>query len=486
MTSALSRSRGALSRLRRDQRGVTAVIIALTLPVLLAFGALSINSGLWFTIKRENQSAADAAAISAAYELMAGPTDACHADPNFVANRLTPAATQAVAANQHQRAGWSQGWDNTVTNTTVTCPYKDGLLDTQFGAGKYSAVSVTLQQDQSSLFAYAPLTSATIATKSVAAVKIFDTACLLALSPTGTGIGLNGTDNITMPNCSVVADSTSSSAISLNGSTNITADTVVTAGNISGISNLTLTSPPPQTFAPNYADPYQPPACNNYTPPLPCLTHSFLITGPPALSTTLCTSKLSGSVRTWSGSTPGTGNCVFTGLQKIQGETWNLSPGTYWIKDGDLQLGPGGGNSDLECTSCNGGSLGVTIIFTTSVSGGTIGTINMASSSAHIIGLNAPNSGTFAGLLFVQDTFGANPTTSGVLGGGPGFDGGNGLLYFIHTDLEFHGNPALGSSGCMILVANTVTLKGTSQLSSTGCTSAGLNTPAVKTVLLAE
>src|SRR6202022_1207320 len=101
-------------RLRRDQRGIAAVTVAIALPLLLAFGALAINSGLWFTIKRENQSAADAAAISAAYELMAGPKDAC-TDPNFAnfrADRLTPAAAQAVAANQHA------GWDNTVTNTT--------------------------------------------------------------------------------------------------------------------------------------------------------------------------------------------------------------------------------------------------------------------------------------------------------------------------------------------------------------------------------
>src|SRR6266481_6209792 len=164
-TSALSRS---LLCLRRDERGVTAMIVAITLPLLFAFGALAINSGLWFTIKRENQSAADAAAISAAYELMAGPTGAC-TNPTFVTDRLTPAAAQAVAANQHV------GWDNTGATTTVTCPYFDDLLATEFGAGKYSAVAVTLQQDQSSLFAFAPLASATIATKSVGVVLARDT-----------------------------------------------------------------------------------------------------------------------------------------------------------------------------------------------------------------------------------------------------------------------------------------------------------------------
>jgi hypothetical protein len=183
----------------------------------------------------------------------------------------------------------------------------------------------------------------------------------------------------------------------------------------------------------------------------------------------------SGAVKTWSGSTTGIGNCVFPGTQTIAGgETWNLSHGTYWITDGDLNV-----SGTLDCTDCIGGA-GVTIIFTTT-GANKIGTINMQP-GAQITDLNAPNSGSFAGLLFVQNTVGAGPT-SGVLGGAANFHG-NGLIYLPHTDLVFGGNPTLG---CMILVVNTVTLKGTSQLSSTGCTSAALNNmPTVKTVVLAE
>src|ERR1700731_3939083 len=81
-------------RLRRDQRGIAAVTVAITLPLLFAFGALAIDSGLWLTIKRQNQSAADAAALSAAYELIAYSTD-----PDVNANHLTPAAQNAVTQN---------------------------------------------------------------------------------------------------------------------------------------------------------------------------------------------------------------------------------------------------------------------------------------------------------------------------------------------------------------------------------------------------
>jgi Flp pilus assembly protein TadG len=465
-TSAVSRS---LRRLRRDERGVTAMIVALTLPLLLAFGALAINSGLWFTIKRENQSAADAAALSAAYELMAGSAMAGSANactdpnlPNFVADRLAPAAAQAVAANQHT------GWDTTVTNTTVTCPYPpDTLLDTEFGAGSYQAVAVTLEQVQSSLFAFAPLTSATIKTRSIGVVANAQDVCLLALGqsllpsgscPAGFGICGNGSGSLTTPGCAVVANSTASNAIDLDGGANITAGAIVTAGGVAGSGGVGATHPTAQTYATTVPDPYAPDALGNCANP-PCLTHAFLTTGMPPPPCVTVDGPLDPTKRR------------ICGGSKVSG---TVPPGRYWITDGDLSVSG----------TLNG--AGVTIIFTTSGAGGTIGTINMLSPSAQITGLNAPSSGTDAGLLFVQDTEGINYSTIGFLGRGLGFDG-NGLIYFPHTDLEFQGNPTLGASGCMILVANSVTLKGTSQLSSTGCAGAGLNkTPTVKTVVLGE
>ena len=78
----------AVARILQDQRGVSAMIVAIALPALVGFGALGAETGLWFTIKLHNQSAADAAAISAAYEVIAGKTD--------VASDLSPAAGEAA------------------------------------------------------------------------------------------------------------------------------------------------------------------------------------------------------------------------------------------------------------------------------------------------------------------------------------------------------------------------------------------------------
>jgi Putative Flp pilus-assembly TadE/G-like len=478
--SAVSRS---LLQLRRDERGVTAVIITLTLPVLFAFGALVINSGLWFTIKRQNQSAADAAAISAAYEVMAGNTD--------VTNNLIPAATEAAGPTQNGYVGSAL----TACTTGGTCclestplsevcyPYNDSLLDTEFGALKYQAVAVTLVQSQDSLFAFAPLTSATIATKAVGVIKVLDNPCMLALGRTGTGVEVQGSSSVTMPGCSIVANSTDAAAIDIhdNGGS-ITADTLVTPGQVAFKGNpvspplpsaFTLTSPP-KTFAPAVSDPYA-----------SKLTHSFDIAGlppssPPCIKTGStwqggCTIP-SASIKV--GDTLSAGTQISGGLS-FSGGTVNLSPGTYWITDCDLQLGPG---ATLQCPTCTGGA-GVTIILTGT---GKIG--GFCSDANSSVTLNAPTSDpTYKGYLIIQDP-GATTGTSSCKKADNSFQGGasmnlTGLLYFPNTTVVYQGNP---SSACSVLVAKTIALNGNSNFSTLGCTGAGLGAPTVKTIVLGE
>jgi Flp pilus assembly protein TadG len=72
---ATQRPFGRLSRrLLHDNRGATLVLVALAATVLLGFTALGVETGLWYAVKRQDQSAADAAALSGAYERAAGQT----------------------------------------------------------------------------------------------------------------------------------------------------------------------------------------------------------------------------------------------------------------------------------------------------------------------------------------------------------------------------------------------------------------------------
>ena len=59
-------------RLWHDTRGVTLVLVALTISALIGFVGLGVETGLWYTIKRQDQTAADFAAISGAYEILNG------------------------------------------------------------------------------------------------------------------------------------------------------------------------------------------------------------------------------------------------------------------------------------------------------------------------------------------------------------------------------------------------------------------------------
>ena len=55
-----------------DRRGATAALFALLLTVLFGFAGLGVDFGIWYTLKRQYQSAADNGAISGALEVVAG------------------------------------------------------------------------------------------------------------------------------------------------------------------------------------------------------------------------------------------------------------------------------------------------------------------------------------------------------------------------------------------------------------------------------
>jgi Flp pilus assembly protein TadG len=52
-----------LQRLVGDKRGATVVFVALASTVLIGFVGLGVEAGMWYAVKRQDQSAAEAAAI---------------------------------------------------------------------------------------------------------------------------------------------------------------------------------------------------------------------------------------------------------------------------------------------------------------------------------------------------------------------------------------------------------------------------------------
>jgi Flp pilus assembly protein TadG len=457
----------AIAGIFHDNTGATAAMMAIALPGLIGIGALGVETGVWFTIKLQNQSAADSAAISVAYEVVAGKTN--------VSGELTAAADEAAKRNGYKGS-----------TPAVVYPYNDGSVT--------NGIAVTLQLSQGALLAAMFLSGVTVTNTTVAVIEALDSSCILALGNSGTGIEVAKLANLQMPHCSAVANSISSTAIELAGSgSSIAAATLVTAGEVSLSGTPIDPAAPPPEFtlslppligAPKIADPYA-----------SILTHSFLTTGMPA--TPICNPAPVGPTTIYGG------NCVIAGASLTQPQIvlsantqifgpWNitpgqivdLSPGTYWIT-GDLSVQSSG---VLKCSTCdNVKGSGVTIISTTQTN--QIGAVSVAPGA--IMNLNAPSSGRFAGLLIIQDsnhlprgtTYTSNLST---VGGAPGSTL-NGLVYFPKSRLTFHGAPSASGPPCLLLVVRRLKVDASSQLEPGGCASVGLtNLPTVKTVALAE
>ena len=458
---------GTIARLVRDRSGAAATIVVIALPALIGMSALGVETGVWFAIKLQNQSAADSAAISVAYEVIAGKTD--------VTGELTAAAGEAARRNGYKGSA-----------PAVVTPYRDGIVA--------NGVAVTLQQSQRALLAAMFLSGVTIANTAVAVIEVLNNPCILALGTNSTDVEIAASTRLDMPNCSVAANSISNTAIELRSSTSaVAAASLVTAGEISlqGIP-IDPAAPPPQFALSSPAMIGAPSVADRYAG---TLTHAFLISGMPTAPN--CVSKIVGLITIYAGScaTPGKSltdpqivlspNTRISGSWQIaSGQTVDLSPGSYWVT-GNLTLQS---RAVLKCSSCdNAKGTGVTIILTAQHD--KIGAVLVASSAS--LTLNAPHSGRFAGLAIIQDSNALPPGTTytsshSAIGGAPGA-ALNGLVYFPNSSLTFHGEPSAAGPQCLLLVVKTLDIDAASRLVAGGCAGAGLgNLPVIDTVAVAE
>jgi Flp pilus assembly protein TadG len=445
------------ARFWRDRRGVVAIAVALLLPVLIGFAGLGVEVGLWFWVQRQNQSAADAAAISAALEYAAQ----IERDVAIDSTAATAAATTAANCNLFSTSTSSSNavcpLPSSASNTITLYPF-----NTSGSNGTPNAVQVVLTQPLNTTFAnlvtaiWGPSVNTVNVTTTAIAAFPQTSACLLALDRAAPGAVL--VDNggaLANSSCWVASNSTSGSALACNGCT-IAGPTTVGGGD-TVFNNGHLNGSPNRTYASVIADPYA-----------ATLTHAFLTDGmlgrptcapPPSTATTY---------------TYPSSYCIITNGLSFAG-TITLLPGTYWVTDGSLNL-----SGQLQC-ACSPGA-GVTIIFTTTQgSAGTIGTLSPTGPLT--ITLNAPGPGAvYAGLLMVQDPVAG--ARSGTISGNP-ISILSGLIYFPKSNLSLVGNIQTDASNCLVTVAGSLSLTGNINLTASGCQSAGLTTvPAIFSVFL--
>ena len=173
-------------RFARDRQGTVALAVAVLLPVLIGFAGIGIEVGMWFAVQRQNQSAADAAAISAALEYAEG-----------AATNSTAAA--AAAANYNL---FSTSPPNTLTVSLCYGPTNGPSCNPSSSNGAQpNAVQVVLTQPLNTTFAslvtaiWGPnINTVTITTTAIAAIWP-SAVCTTAANPVPAN---NGTPP---PNC---------------------------------------------------------------------------------------------------------------------------------------------------------------------------------------------------------------------------------------------------------------------------------------------
>jgi Flp pilus assembly protein TadG len=401
---------------RANRKGVVALWVAVSAPVMMASVGLGIEAGQLAVTRSELQVAADAASVAGALAL--GNSGSTETGANVAAD---------VAEVNGVSGAASRTWDadsKTLSDGNVTVTIGIGVT-----SSAYTAVRVTASRSINGAFAM--LVGGT-ATQTVSATSTADSVpgatggqpCLLALGTTSNAISMTGSTQVTGHNCTI----RSNGGITMTGSGIIDVPAIYAGGAITKTGSFSIAGDQNPNSG-TITDPFP-----NYAP-----LQAALASLSPGSGTAY---RLTGS----SGGTisPGT----YSSISVTGSQTLTMSPGLYVV------------NGDISFTGS--GRLvgsGVTIISS--------GSINISGSSS--VQLSAPGAGATGGgvpgVLYASTTTRSNAVT-----GSTGMPV-SGLIYTPHAAMTFTGSSAV--NGCTELVAWTITMTGSSSTEA-NCASYGL------------
>ncbi len=282
------------------QRGIFALWLAVMLPALIALFALLLEWTQLFTIRQQQRTATDAAAVSAAFQILRHDSD--HA--------LT--AAQAAAALN----GFPISPDTTVA---IEQPPLQGPYS---GADLAVRAALTHQPSRLLQAIFADI-EPLISTQATARFK--RGVCLLALAPTGTErLFIAANANIQAPDCSAQVNSDASSALTVGNRATVSLLDARVVGNAT-ISGSAAFTPTPVISAAAVADPLT----SLVEPTIgPCDFNNYVVIGTRTLI-------------------PGT---YCGGLKLNANARATLLPGTYVFVGGLLELG---NNAQISAAGVN-------------------------------------------------------------------------------------------------------------------------------------
>jgi Flp pilus assembly protein TadG len=414
-----------LKRLASNRSGAIVILFALMLPLLIGSLGLGVEAVFWFSSKRDLQTAADAGAIAAAYE---------------VANLSTSTVRDAEARAEAQRNVASLADADitinkppaisTVYNDTVAFP---DAVEVQVSAQITPLFVSFFSGDNITLTAYA------VAEASDGGGE----ACVLALSGfVGAAVDLSGNIDINMSGCQIASNSEETDSVNIKNAATLTVDCIATVGGVNEAGALTMTE------------------CSSASTGISPITNPYEDLEVPTIPDCDEDGFSTGTDLTISPATAGGTRVFCNGLAITSDAVVDFEPGIYIIDRGSITI-----NGQATVTGDD-----VTFIFTSSTGSG-YGDIRI-NGGANVV-LSAPTSGDFSGVLFFQDA-----DTPTAVGNSLLFTGGStteltGVIYAPSNDVTFTGGNETDDNGCLQIVANTVTFSGDADLEN-DCTSKGI------------
>lgn len=406
-----------------------------TLAMVPIFGIMGLvtDIGYMHFVKESAQTAAEAAAQAAIIDFHSNVGGAvytcgatgvvCSSSPSTCPSNITTPANSiehgCMYAQQHGFNGNNQ-WVMYQAGTNSTPPTVSGVSSASYW------VSFRVIQKVPTMFsAVLGNTSGLVAARSSAALTGASD-CIYALNPHQSGsLSVGGTAQLTS-SCGIYVDSDSTTALGSNGGGTISATEYDVVGGVNTHYALTPSANTGVSPAPDPLANLPVPATAPYT----CDYYNY-------------------SASNWSNPTLSPG--VYCGGINVGNNTYTLTAGNYILVGGGL-------STQSSNSTINGTNVFFYNTFGATTNQGTMTYSPISISANSNVSLTAPNSGTYAGILFFEDR--NAPANSDTYGGGSNAVY-QGTIYAKNAAVTLYGNSAVNTA-YTILVADTISLVGTS------------------------
>jgi len=400
LKAALSRTQ----RFARDTAGATAVLFSLGTVVVMGSIAFGVDAANWFQTDRRLQTGTDLAAVAAA------SSQTLNTAFEYQGASLTDVATSELGRDGVDTAA--------LTLLEVNSPPTSGAY-----AGDANAVEVITTQDVQIFFAglfvnQTPQASA----RAVARTSWTGNYCILTLDPDASGaVTFSGSASAFL-GCGIASNSNAANSVYAGGASTVQTTVVNAVGGIDD--NGSIITP---VSMQEYANPIVNPYADLMVPaPAPCDYHNVSASGTVTLN-------------------PG----VYCGDLRVNGDV-TFNPGTYVLDGADFVINSGADAYGDE----------VTFIFTDSPNVTNVGRTRFNGNAS--IDFSAASTGTYAGILFMQD-----PNTPNSVGNnsdtwminGNSSSSFEGVIYVPSNEVELAGSASF-SNGCIQVVSGAVTISG--------------------------